>query len=294
MIHLMRTDESRPGFSNVPAKDVMRFGDYDYRGTVADGNRGYMLNVVWGTAEFPTEELSIEETTTTWSLPIFLLRARNAPTGWDDAYAVDITPRNLQRLVVHPGDRFTYRIASIAGTVEASGQITADADGLLLIPAVPIRVAGAIASVEYLGPALPATYTAWRAANFTGADLTNDAISGPDADPDRCGLSNFARYAFALPARGPVANPITLGTASVGSAHYLTLTFPRRTAATDLTYLLESSTDLTTWTAVEGRTYTAGTTPITAQDAVAMGATPRRFLRVRVAQVGTVNNAPQR
>ena len=282
MIQLMRTDESRPGFSNVPAKDVMRFGDYDYRGTVADGYRGYMLNVVWGTAEFPAEELSIQETTTSWSLPIFLLRARNAPAGWDDAYTVDITPRNLQRLVVHPGDRFTYRISSITGSVEASGQITADADGLLLIPAVPIRVAGAIASVEYLGPALPATYAAWRTANFTGADLTDDTISGPLADPDAAGLTNLARYAFALPTRGPVPNPIFLGTTGSGDARVLTLTFPRRATASDLAYVLESSPDLVTWTAVSGRTYTAGSGPITAQDAVAIGTTARRFLRLRI------------
>ncbi|MBK8479431.1 MAG: hypothetical protein IPL39_25050 [Opitutaceae bacterium] len=278
----MRTNESRPGFSNVPATDVMRFGDYDYRGTVADGNRGYMLNVVWGTAENPAEGHSIQETTTSWSLPIFLLRARNAPAGWDDAYAVDITPRNLQRLVVHSGDRFTYRITSLDGAVEASGQITADSDGLLLIPAVPIRVAGAIASVEYLGPAVPPSYAAWRTANFSGTDLTNDEISGPNADPDRCGLTNFARYAFALPARGPVANPIVLDTTGSGDARVLTLTFPRRAEATDLIYTLESSTDLFTWTAVPGRTYTAGSDPIIAQDAVAMGEASRRFLRLRI------------
>ncbi len=128
----------------------------------------------------------------------------------------------------------------------------------------------------------PADYTAWRAANFASSDLSNDAISGPNADPDGCGLTNFARYAFALPARGSVANPITVGTATVGGASYLTLTFPRRTTATDLSYVLESSTDLATWTTVPDRTYTAGSGPITTQDAMAMGAASRRFLRLRL------------
>ncbi len=128
----------------------------------------------------------------------------------------------------------------------------------------------------------PATYAAWRAANFTGADLTNDAVSGPDADPDATGLTNLARYAFALPARGAIANPITVGTTASAGASYLTLTFPRRTAAEGLTYTLESSPDLATWTAVPDRTYSAGAGPITAQDTVAMGTAPRRFLRLRI------------
>ncbi len=143
---------------------------------------------------------------------------------------------------------------------------------------------------EQLGNRIPAGiygppaagYAAWRTANFSGTDLTNDAVSGPLADPDGCGLTNLARYAFALPARGRVAAPITLGTATAGGASYLTLTFPRLAAADGLTYALESSTDLVGWTAVPGRTYTAGAGPITAQDAVAMGTTPRRFLRVRI------------
>ena len=128
----------------------------------------------------------------------------------------------------------------------------------------------------------PGTYTTWRAANFSGTDRTDDAISGPDADPDGVGLSNLARYAFGLPARGPVAHPIATGTTTVGSDTFLTLTFPSRDAADGLTYTLEASPDLVTWTAVPDRTYTAGSGPITAHDDVALGATPRRFLRLRL------------
>jgi hypothetical protein len=145
-------------------------------------------------------------------------------------------------------------------------------------------------------PSTPDTFAAWRTANFTGADLADDAISGPDADPDATGLSNLARYAFALPARGPVANPVTPGTTTVGNDTFLTLTFPSRATADGLIYTLESSTDLVTWTAVPDRTYTAGSGPITARDAVAIGTAtpPRRFLRVRITQVVSLADAPQR
>ncbi len=131
--------------------------------------------------------------------------------------------------------------------------------------------------------AAQANYAAWRALNFSGTDLASDAISGTAADPDGAGLANYARYAFNLPARGPVANPITLGTTTVDGATFLTLAFPRRAVAADLRYTVEASSDLVTWTPVSGLSYDPGADPVTARDSVAMGSTSRRFLRLRVA-----------
>jgi hypothetical protein len=128
----------------------------------------------------------------------------------------------------------------------------------------------------------PTGYAAWRTANFSGTDLTNDTVSGPLADPDRCGLSNLARYAFGLTARGSIANPITVGTATVGTATFLTLTFPRRATAEGLTYTLESSTDLVTWRPVPNRTFGPGSSPFTVEDVVPIADELRRFLRLRV------------
>ena len=125
------------------------------------------------------------------------------------------------------------------------------------------------------------SYATWRTGSFNGAEQA-DAISGPNADPDGCGLSNFQRYAFSLAARGPVATPTTLGTATSGADQFLTLTFNRRASASDLSYSVESSTDLIIWTPVPGLLYAPGDGPITAQDTVAMSAVARRFLRVRV------------
>ncbi len=130
------------------------------------------------------------------------------------------------------------------------------------------------------------SYAAWRAAGFSWRDQPLDAISGPLADPDAVGLSNYTRYAFYLATRGRVAAPATLGTVHSGGQDYLTLTFTRRSVATGLSYILEGSTDLVTWTPVPGQTYSPGTpAAVTAQDSVAIGATGpmRRFLRVRVA-----------
>lgn len=131
-------------------------------------------------------------------------------------------------------------------------------------------------------PAPPATYATWRAAHWVGADLADDAISGPDADPDGAGVKNFARYAFDLPARGPVANPVAVGIADTVAGRVLTLKFPRRALASDLSYTLEASNDLATWATVPGRTYGPGSSPFTAEDILPIDSASRRFVRMRI------------
>ena len=38
-------------------------------------------------------------------------------------------------------------------------------------------------------------YATWRAANFSGADASNELISGPEADPNSDGISNLQAFA---------------------------------------------------------------------------------------------------
>ncbi len=192
-----------------------------------------------------------------------------APFTIPSPAAIDITAERTGNLWAHfvtvPADR-------APGTYEILAHITDTGS----------RHGYALIEITIGAPTPPPSFATWRTANFTGTDLTNDTVSGPNADPDGCGLTNLERYAFAIPARGPVASPVTTSMIADSGQHYLTLTFPRRTTATDLTYILESSTDLATWTAVPGRTYTAGSGPITAQDAMPIASGSRRFLRVHV------------
>ena len=125
------------------------------------------------------------------------------------------------------------------------------------------------------------TYTAWRAHYFTASDLTNEAISGPAADPDNSGLTNLARYAFALPARGPVASPVALTVTGTGADQHLALTFPRKGYAPEISYVVQSSTDLISWTNLQ--TVPPGyPKTFTFTDSAALGSAPRRFLRLRI------------
>ncbi|MBK8478626.1 MAG: hypothetical protein IPL39_20800 [Opitutaceae bacterium] len=127
----------------------------------------------------------------------------------------------------------------------------------------------------------PQTYAGWVQANFTAADQGKPKVSGATADPDGAGLPNLLRFAHDLPARGPVAAPVAAVTVIENGARYAALRFPRRSSAPGLSYVVQASSDLVTWTTVSS--WKAGaTTVVTARDSVALGAGPRRFLRLQV------------
>jgi hypothetical protein len=139
MMWLVRWDESRPGFSNVPPIVGWRYGKKD------PTSRTYMYKVAWGVKDKPLQGKAIEETNDSWTLPI----VHAAAPEQEEDYAVDVTPRNLQKMKVRPGETFRYRIAGLDGAKpDASGEITADKHGLLLVPKVPIRRSGALVVVE--------------------------------------------------------------------------------------------------------------------------------------------------
>jgi hypothetical protein len=96
----------------------------------------------------------------------------------------------------------------------------------------------------------PLSYQDWT----TGYGLTG-ASADPMADPDGDGVPNLFEYAFNL---SPLATDkaglpqFRLQSQTVGNqtGSYLTVEFPRQLGATNLTYVLQSSTNLMDWTAV--------------------------------------------
>jgi hypothetical protein len=90
-----------------------------------------------------------------------------------------------------------------------------------------------------------ASFASWQQANFSGAELSNSAVSGPNAVYGQDGLSNLVKYALGL---NPKQN-ITTGLPVVGTAGgNWVYTYTRPTSITDVTYSVEISTNLTTWT----------------------------------------------
>lgn len=90
-----------------------------------------------------------------------------------------------------------------------------------------------------MGTLSTATYAQWRAAYFYGADLTDDLISGPTADPDGDGQSNLFEYATdGLPGT-PDNNPLT-----IDSAKPAILSLRWANGVTDYTWQLQTSENL--------------------------------------------------
>lgn len=100
--------------------------------------------------------------------------------------------------------------------------------------------------VNYSGAALTQREF-WLREYFPAGKFVDDA-----ADLDGDGIANLLEYAFAF--NPLVANPPGAGfqvsTASSGSDTTLTITFRRDPRATDLTYVLQTSSDLVTWTPI--------------------------------------------
>ncbi len=118
-----------------------------------------------------------------------------------------------------------------------------------------------------------ATYGDWAS--------VNGVTGGAADDPSGCGVSNFARYAFGLPATGPVGAPARLAVVTVGSEQRLQIAFTRRSSATDLAYVVEASSDLVNWSEQVATVEYGTPVDVFVQDTVALGSVPRRFLRVR-------------
>lgn len=135
--------------------------------------------------------------------------------------------------------------------------------------------------------ALP--YETFLATNFTAAERANAAISGDTADPDGDGLGNLAEFAFNKnPRVGNNPNGVpTTALVNNGGSFANEITFPRRLFTPGITYIVETSSDLTTWT--QGATQGAlgvsdGITQlVTFRDNTPLSLTdPKRFIRVRV------------
>ena len=83
----------------------------------------------------------------------------------------------------------------------------------------------------------PAGYSEWLGTFFSPADLADQFISGPDADPDNDGFNNRLEYALAGNPVNASAAPAPSGAImEIGDLTYATLRFTRRSQAPDLVF----------------------------------------------------------
>ncbi|MDX2109630.1 MAG: hypothetical protein SFY80_05240 [Verrucomicrobiota bacterium] len=140
--------------------------------------------------------------------------------------------------------------------------------------------------------------TDWRTTYFSVGELQDPAISGPLADPTQSGYTNLARYAFGMNrTQATSPNLPVSGVVSEGSgdtiSRYATLSFTLNNRDPQLTFRTEVSGDLVNWHYngdTPGSLYLAissvdnadGTRTVVARDLTPLGASVRRYIRVRL------------
>ncbi|MBI2514188.1 MAG: hypothetical protein HYV96_19625 [Opitutae bacterium] len=96
------------------------------------------------------------------------------------------------------------------------------------------------------------TFASWLLERFTPEEIANAALTGPNADYDRDGLPNLVEYALGLDPK--VASPSGAPTIALASGNW-TLTYQRPADRADVTYAVQMSTNLASWSA-SGVTHT--------------------------------------
>ena len=184
--------------------------------------------------------------------------------------------------------------ASGGGTIDATGLFSATtAGGPFTVTANVGGVGGSTALT--VSPAATgtgaATFAAWQSQVFTAAELNNPTISGPNAAPAGDGIPNLLKYALGLaPKSNGTSGLPTVSTVSVGGQKYLTLTYTRVLAATTLSYIVETSSDLSAWTSGSGSTTLVSATnnpdgqtqTVVVRDLTPESTAAKRLVRLRV------------
>jgi hypothetical protein len=140
----------------------------------------------------------------------------------------------------------------------------------------------------------PATFTAWQEQNFTAAEFIDPGVSGGSAAPTGDGIENLLKYAANVSAKqfGAGALPV-VGLQSAGSDSFLTLSYRKASAATDLTFTTElNAGDLISGPWTSGGvplgapvTNSDGTQTFTMRDEVPITpAISGRYMRLRVSR----------
>ncbi len=127
-------------------------------------------------------------------------------------------------------------------------------------------------------------------AQFFPGQASNPLITGPNANPAGDGMPNLMKYALGL---DPTKVDAAMGAPVVGKSGggNLTITYITPPGLTDITYIVEVSSDLVNWSSGPSATATVSSTNLNQQqvqivirDLTPVSGTARRFIRLRVTQ----------
>jgi hypothetical protein len=139
------------------------------------------------------------------------------------------------------------------------------------------------------GVLTPSSFDEWRIVYFTAAQLADPGISGPNADPEHDGTSNFWEFALGrspIVTDSPPVCAVTLANDN-GSGPYLTLQYRRNLGAVGLQYHVDTAGELGSWT-LDGSVPVGtpvnngdGTETVTRRDTEPASSSNQRFIRFR-------------
>ena len=127
----------------------------------------------------------------------------------------------------------------------------------------------------YTGP-----FAQWLDVNNVGDE--NNLLTEATLDADGDGLMNLIEYAVGTNGVISNVNPQVVTLAPFSTDRYLRLSIPKNPAATDVTIIVEASSDMTNWSSSGLITETNTSTLLTVRDNIAVGPDNNRFMRVRV------------
>ncbi len=199
-------------------------------------------------------------------------------------FGLNTRTRNLQTSGVDIGSNGTYdgnddEVAVITIVPDAFGQIFVDQTALVsqfaYIGAMEIKASTQLTAIDF-----------WRIGEFTSADLNNPALEatlfGNNADPDSDGRNNLLEYATGTEAQISDADPTTGALEQVGPDQFLTLTYQKNQAATDISYQVEASDDLEFHENIADAFLSAAGGLEIRKASVPVTGFPKRFLRLKV------------
>jgi hypothetical protein len=187
-------------------------------------------------------------------------------------------------------------VVATATTSFGNLNVTFTYDGGPTAPTEPgsYTVAATISDPNYTGTASGTLIImpdfAFAIAQSFPCDVGSPSITGPTANPAGDGMTNLMKYALGL---DPTQVDAAAGAPVVGktSGGNLTLTCVTPPGLSDITYIVEVSSDLQTWNSGPSFTATVSVTNLDAQhvktvveDLTPISGTARRFIRLRVTQ----------
>lgn len=140
------------------------------------------------------------------------------------------------------------------------------------------------------GTALSQSFASWKYYYFTPAEIADPLLSGPNTDLDSDGIETLLEFALGLnPKVRSTGGLPTASRITSGPNDYLALSFRHQKNALDLSYRVEVSGDLITWsetTILVGMPTNNGdgTDLLTIRDTVPLNTSNRRFIRLSVTE----------